>query len=179
MIDDTAARPPLSAWRSPWLLGSVGMIAVVLAVNATMIYLAVTTNPGLVNPSYYERGQAYERTLVSRLARDPGWTMRLDIPAEVQAGTPAWVRLVIVDGAGRPVTADQVDFHAYRPADASRDFTATLVAEGGGRYAAQVVFPLIGVWDTLVAIRSGEEEHLVGERIQVARPLIIRVAPAA
>ena len=45
-----------SAWRSPWFIGLDWMVAVVLAVNATMITLAFVTNPGLVIDDYYERG---------------------------------------------------------------------------------------------------------------------------
>ncbi len=162
--------PPISAWRSPWLLGSVAMILVVLVVNATMVYLAVVTDPGLVNADYYARGQAYERSMASRLARNPGWTMQLDIPPDVLANEPTRVRFVVVDQVGQPVAPARVDFYAYRPADASKDFTATMAEEDRGRYVAEVVFPLIGIWDTLVAVSYGTDEHLIGERIQVGRP---------
>ncbi|AGA90137.1 putative integral membrane protein linked to a cation pump [Thioflavicoccus mobilis 8321] len=161
---------PLPAWRSPWLVGALGLIAVVLAVNATMVYLAVKTNPGLVKHDYYERGRAYERNLASRLAADPGWAMQLDVPEGVQAGVPTTVRFVVVDRVGQPVTPEQVVFYAYRPADADRDFSVPMFEEGLGRYAAQVEFPLIGVWDTLAAASLGADEHLVGGRVRVERP---------
>ncbi len=69
-----------SPWRSPWVLGWIGLIVVVLAVNLTMVFLAFSTNPGLVIDDYYDRGQHYEKTLVSHLAKDPGWTLRADFP---------------------------------------------------------------------------------------------------
>ena len=74
-----------SAWRSPWVIGWVGLVVVVLGVNLTMVVLAVATNPGLVNDNFYERGRDYEKTLMSRLARDPGWTLSADIPSDIKA----------------------------------------------------------------------------------------------
>ena len=67
-----AQVPPMPAWRSPWIIAWFVLVGVFLAVNGVMIYLAVTTNPGLVVEDYYDRGQHYERHLVSEMARDPG-----------------------------------------------------------------------------------------------------------
>lgn len=161
---------PTSAWRSPWVIGWIGLVVVVLAVNLTMLVLAVATNPGLVNEDYYERGQDYERTMVSRLLRDPGWTLSTDYPSDVRPGEPTTLRVFLVDKAGQPVTPDRVTFFAYRPSDKSMDFSSALVEEAKGRYAAQVAFPLFGAWDTLVAVEQGGEEYTTGARINVVRP---------
>lgn len=158
------------ALRSPWVLAWLGLIVTVLAVNATFIYFAIATNPGLVNANYYERGQDYEMTMVSRLARDPGWLMRADIPQPLAAGVEESIRLTLVDRAGQPVDVDEATFFAYRPSDVSRDFSIPMIREAKGRYLVQATFPLIGVWDTLIAVKTGEDEHSVGERVNVARP---------
>ena len=158
---------PNSAWRSPWVLGWIGLVVTVLTVNLVMIYLAFATNPGLVNADYYERGQDYERTLVSRQARAPDWTIATDIPTPLRVGQPEWVRVFLVDKAGQPVDPQTVTFHAYRPSDAGRDFSIIMQREDRGRYAAQVSFPLVGVWDTLIAVGSGEDEHNLAARVNV------------
>jgi nitrogen fixation protein FixH len=163
-------KRPDSPWRNPWVLGWIGLILVVLAVNLTFVYLAFSTNPGLVSDNYYDRGQHYERTLVSRLANDPGWTLHADLPDEIRPGESATIRVVLVDKVGQPVTPDQVSFFAYRPSDKTRDFSAPMVEEGPGRYAAAVVFPLFGAWDGLIAVRQGEDEYTTGQRIDVDRP---------
>lgn len=159
-----------SAWRSPWVIGWVGLVAVVLAVNLTMVVLAVATNPGLVNYDFYERGQNYEKTLMSRLARDPGWTLKADFPADIKPNEPTTLRVVLVDKAGQPVKPERVTFFAYRPSDQSMDFSVPMVEEGRGRYVAQVSFPLFGFWDGLVAVQQGGDEYTTGARIVVARP---------
>lgn len=169
-MNSTDSDKALPAWRSPWVMGWIGLVVAVLAVNATMVYFAITTNPGLVVDNYYDRGQDYERTMLTKLSRDPGWEMKADIPADIRAGEKAVVRLFLVDRAGQPVTPDSVELYAYRPSDKARDFSQPMVAEGRGRYAADVSFPLIGVWDTLVAVREEGEEYTVGQRIHVQRP---------
>jgi nitrogen fixation protein FixH len=160
----------ISALRSPWVLAWIGLIVTVLAVNLTFVFLAIRTNPGLVNANYYERGQDYERTMVSRLARDPGWLMRADIPRPLTAGVEESIRLVLVDQAGQPVDVDDATLYAYRPSDVSRDFSLPMIREAKGRYLVETSFPLIGVWDILFAVKTGEDEFSIGERVNVARP---------
>jgi nitrogen fixation protein FixH len=159
-----------SPWRNPWVLGWIGLIMSVLTVNLIMVFFAIATNPGLVNDDYYDRGQNYERTLVSRLAKDPGWTMRADIPDDLKVNQSATILVTLVDKAGQPVTPDQITFFAYRPSDKSRDFSAPMAKEGLGQYSVRVTFPLFGAWDSLIAIRQGEDEFTTGERIRVVRP---------
>ena len=161
---------PTPAWRSPWVIGWVLLVAVVLGVNLVMVYLAVTTSPGLVVDDYYDRGQNYERTLVSRLAGGPGWTMRADVPKGLKAGESSIVRFFVVDKAGQPVTPDQVTFYAYRPSDSDKDFSRPMESEGQGGYAVTLEFPLMGVWDTMIAARSGDDEYSLGQRISILRP---------
>jgi nitrogen fixation protein FixH len=161
---------PMPALRSPWVLAVLGLIATVLVVNATFIYFAITTNPGLVTANYYERGQRYEKTMVSRLARDPGWTLHADIPQPLTAGVEETIRLILVDKAGQPVDIEHATFYAYRPSDVSRDFSEPMIQEGTGRFMVKTAFPLIGVWDTLVAVKSGEDEYSVSHRVTVGRP---------
>ncbi|MEA3640299.1 MAG: FixH family protein [Lamprobacter sp.] len=157
-----------SAWRSPWLRGWIGLVVVVLVVNATMITLAFVTNPGLVVDDYYERGRDVERSLMTRRAEAPGWTMSLDTPADVAVKRPTMVRFHVVDSVGQPVRPDQVTYYAYRPSDPSADFSLPMVEEAPGRYAAEVTFGLAGLWDTLVAAQTNGQEVAFDQRIGVA-----------
>lgn len=157
-----------SAWRSPWFLGWIGLILVVLAVNTTMIVLAFVTNPGLVVDDYYERGRDVERTLATRRAEAPGWTMSLDTPVDVAENSATTVRFYVVDSAGQAVRPDQVTYFAYRPSDPTADFSVPMIEEAPGRYAAEVTFPLSGLWDTLVAAQTDGQEVAYDQRIGVA-----------
>ena len=159
-----------SAWRSPWVLGWIGLLVVVLAVNALMIGLAFYTKPALVRADYYDSGRDIERTIATRLEEGPNWTMKIDAPANVQPDVPVTVRFIVVDKVGQPATPDDVTFYAYRPSDADLDFVRPMVQEAPGRYAAQVLFPLGGVWDTLVEARNADGAYSLSKRVSVDRP---------
>ncbi len=165
---DVSARETNSAWGNPWVMGWIGLILVVLAVNATMIVLAFVTNPGLVNEDYYERGRNIERTLTTRRAEAPGWTMSLDTPADVAKERATTVRFHVVDAVGQPVRPERVTYYAYRPSDPSADFSQPMVEEAPGRYAVKVRFALAGLWDTLVAAETDGQEVIFDQRIGVA-----------
>ncbi len=158
-----------SALSNPWVIGWFGLVIVVLAVNGVMIFLAIDNNPGLVVEDYYERGQDYERHMLERMKRNPGWLMNIVVPEPLYENEPALFRFVVVDKAGVPVTSEEVQLFAYRPSDARRDFSVPMAAEEPGRYRAEVGFPLKGVWDVLVSIQGQDDEYHAARRIQVAQ----------
>lgn len=167
----TARAHRNNSWRNPWVMAWIGLVVIVLAVNATMIALAFATNPGLVVDDYYERGREMERTLATRLANAPGWTMSLDTPADIAEGEETTVRFFVVDEVGQPVQPKAVTYYAYRPSDASMDFSRPMIEEAPGRYAVEVSFPLSGLWDTLVAAQPEDgREVAFDQRISVAEP---------
>jgi nitrogen fixation protein FixH len=166
-MDNLQQTAPIPAWKSPWVIGWVAGVLLVLAVNLFMVYLAVRTNPGLVVEDFYERGQHYEKTLFSRLAKDPGWHMTINLPQELREGRRLSMQFSVVDKAGVPIVPDSVTFFAYRPSNAEKDFSSPMTQVVKGLYHAEVVFGLKGVWDILVSVASGEDEYHVGQRIDV------------
>ena len=157
-----------SAWRSPWVLGWIVLVVVVLFANGLMIFLAADNKPGLVVEDYYERGQAYERHILERQSRDPGWLMQIEIPKTLYKGKQQVVRFTVVDKSGDPVIPDRVTLYAYRPSDARQDFSEAMIEESAGIYRTTVAFPLKGVWDTLVSAKLGEAEYNKGMRVMVS-----------
>lgn len=171
MMIPTAPRPKsIPAWKSPWIIGWVMLVLVVLIVNIIFVVLGLSTNPGLVVEDFYDRGQDYEKTWASRQQHDPGWLLEADVPPDLVAGVPTVLRFFIVDKAGMPANIENAHFYAYRPSDVRRDFDLPMVEEGPGRYRVDVNFPLMGVWDTLVVARHGGEEFNLSRRISVPAP---------
>jgi nitrogen fixation protein FixH len=169
--DDAGAHQARqSGWKNPWVISWIGLIVVVLGVNITMVVLAITTNPGLVRDDYYEGGRAVERSIQSRLAEGPHWTIQIDTPEDIHAEAPAKVRFAVVDKAGQPVRPDAVTYYVYRPSDAQRDFSLPMTAVGPGLFEVDVTFPLPGVWDTLVSVRHEDAEETFPQRVSVAEP---------
>jgi nitrogen fixation protein FixH len=135
-----------------------------------MVLLAVTTSPGLVVEDYYERGRAYAETRAAqRLARPEAWQVRLQLPDNIFLGVPASLRVAATDENGLPVRADMARLFAYRPSDAGADFEAPMATEAPGVVGTEVTFPLPGVWDLIVQVRSGERVYDLARRISVRR----------
>ncbi len=154
-----------SAWRSPWIVGWASLLVLFFVFSGVRVYLAVTTNPGLVDENYYERGEALSRDLRKRAARNPGWNMEIEAPDYVDIGQPTLFGFRVSDREGRPVRPDAVIFHVYRPADARLDFSKPMREVGPGHYTVEASFPLLGVWDILVSSTNGEDEYNVPYRI--------------
>ncbi len=153
-----------SALRNPWVLFWISIPLTVVIVNVTMIILSLD-RPGLVVDNYYERGRDYERNMLSRMAKDPGWEQRIEAPRFVDVNVPAPFHFRVTDQEGEPVTPDEVIFRAYRPADARADFEVPMQKIEPGMFSADITFPLLGVWDILVSTVSGEDEFNTAYRL--------------
>ena len=156
-----------SAWRSPWVIAWVVMVAIFFSMNVIMIFMAVENNPGLVVDDFYDRGQDYEKNMLKRQARDPGWHMQVTLPKKIEVGQPVTCRFSIRDKQDQPVVPESVTFYAYRPSNRDDDFSVPMKPVEQGLYEAEVRFPLIGAWDTLVSVRHGEDEFNTPKRIGV------------
>jgi nitrogen fixation protein FixH len=156
-----------SAWRSPWVIAWIVMVVVFLTMNIIMIYFAVENNPGLVVEDFYQRGQDYEKNMLKRQARNPGWQMKVTLPKKIDVDEPVTCHFSILDSDGIPVDPDQVTLYVYRPSDAHQDFSVPMKKIGPGAYESEVRFPLIGIWDTLVSVKHGEDEYNTPKRIGV------------
>jgi len=148
-----------SPWRSPWVLGWVGLLVAFFIANGVMIYLSVTHAPNLVVKDYYERGKDYEKNMLKRMARNPGWRMQIKAPDYVGVNEEVTFRYIVLDKNGEAVRPDAVVFHAYRPSDGSYDFSIPMREDRKGHYLAEMTFPLKGVWDVIVSARQGEDEY--------------------
>ncbi|WP_428607675.1 FixH family protein [Sedimenticola sp.] len=154
-----------SPWRNPWIQGWIGLLVVFLIANMVMVYLAVSHNPGLVVDDYYERGQEYEKNMLKRQARNPGWQMKVIAPESVDVAKPTRFGVRIIGKDGYPVAPDSVTFYAYRPANSKLDFSVPMQATDSGVYEADINFPLLGVWDILISAKDGEDEYNLPYRI--------------
>lgn len=159
------------AFRNPWVIGWIALVIIVLVVNITMISLAVTTNPGLVDKDYYEKGRAFERNAQKQIAARNalGWSGRLDISDEVARNQPTTVRFSVVDGAGLPMSGLKVALVNYRPSDATADFTTAMEEFSPGQYQAALSYPLKGLWEVTLRVSHNDQQFdMVTRRISIA-----------
>jgi nitrogen fixation protein FixH len=148
--------PPQSAPRSGWRffpLAVIAAMAVVVAVNAGMVYAALHSFPGAAGGDEgFELSNHYDAVLAhARHEAALGWAMS----AEADDEGRAVVTLLGRDGA--PLHNASVNASAARPLGAPQTRTLGFHEAAGGRYVADTTLPVPGQWElTLSASVDGE-----------------------
>lgn len=136
------------------LFAMLGFFGVVTAVNATMIYLAVSSHTGVVTTSSYRAGNGWQAEIEAaqaQLARN--W--QVDAIIE-QAGDGAAVAVAVRDRNGAPVTGLVVQTLLRSPIREADDLKAALVETETGHYRGEVGGIARGNWTVLIdAVESG------------------------
>ena len=156
--------------QNPWLRGILAVVGVTLVVNFCFIAYAYMFPPNLVANDYYERGKEYFHDAKTRQQAAPtAWRLQLLLPSKMHVNQAQAVRLYVMDHQGKPVKAGKVTLKAYRPSDASRDFTINLNLSDAGTFIAPITFPLPGHWDIIASIRVDTQHFDTAERIFVEK----------
>ena len=161
MLSRPTAMPQASAWRFfPWAVAAA--IAVVIAVNSGLIWMAVRSFPGNAGSNGFAESNAYDRVLdaAAREAR-LGWTLR----ATLDRGRPV-VALTRPDGT--PVEGVPVSAVAERPVGPPERTELGFQPLGGGRYLADAALPGPGQWELMLSAGQG------GEGMHATRRLVVR-----
>jgi len=132
------------------LLILCGFFGVIGAVNALMVYDAISTFRGEVVEHPFEKGLAYDSDIADAQAQvERGW--KVDVSLSVGA-----LGVTFHDAQGQPLQGLDVTGAFAAPADMSRDQKFELSETGYGVYAGATP-PQTGVWDlTLLAKRDGK-----------------------
>lgn len=149
----------------PWTI--VGGFAIVIAVNATLIYFATSTFSGVETEHHYERGLAYNQTIASAEAEaQRGW--RLDPVFESRGPGAAHLTVTFTDQGGAPITGADVRAYLVRPVQSGHDVEAVLMDRGAGRYVADIALPYAGQWDLRVVAEGRGATQQARQRVFLA-----------
>lgn len=156
--------PRRSRWI-PWAF--VAFMGVVFAVNAVLVWLALSTFTGTTVDRAYERGRLYNQVLAeAERQRAIGWRFEIAFrPGAEHRGT-----LVVHarDAAGAPLDRLEFEAIALRPLERPEPLPIALIESGRGRYVAELDLPKRGQWELRLAARRGEVGPVeVRERIIV------------
>lgn len=161
----TAVHAPVPRGRwIPWIF--VGAFAVIIAVNAVMVWFAVSSFSGLAVQGPFDRGRHYDDVIAeAERQRALGWT------ADV-AVRDGRIVLAVAGRDGAPLDRLEVTGVLARPAEALAPVPLALHADGGGRYSAAVRPPKAGQWDArLTLVGRGP-----GERVEIVRRVTVPAA---
>ena len=167
MAERNKSRPTgnLPGHWIPWVF--VGLFLLVLAVNGTMITIAVSTFNGLETTNAYEKGLAYNDRLAAAAEQEQlGWKASLDTAPNEQGQVT--LTFDLSDRLGAPITAADVHAHVDRPLQAGHDQTGQLEETADGRYEVTLDLPFKGQWDVRITADARGERYRLTERIHIA-----------
>ena len=150
------------------LFGLLAFFGVVMAVNGTMLVLAIRTMPGVEVRSAYEASQRFNGELAARERQAAlGWQASLHLSDAARGGA---FQLTIEDATGRPVEGLEGDVRFERPAAAGNDIARTLLPAGNGRYRAEMPALAPGQWELRLDLRQGGERvYRLSRRFEVRK----------
>jgi len=143
------------------LLAVLAFFAAVLAVNAVMMYAALSTYSGVTSAEPYRKGLHYnERVGASERQQQLNWN---DV-AKIEPNGK--VTLSITGADGRPIRNLSVDLSIGRPTTNRQDRKLRLLAQDAGGYGAQVVPLEPGAWiiDVEARATATDEEPIFRSR---------------
>lgn len=153
---------PLRSRHIPWLF--VAGFALVVAVNATMIWLAVGSFSGLYTAKPRDRGLHYNAVVEAQRTRDMlGW--RIDTQWRPESNR---LEVAAFDAAGQPLADARIAVELVRPVEKHQPVAVAMAAIDGGRFAGHIDLPARGNWDVDIVV----EHH--GERYALTRRMFLR-----
>src|SRR5262245_36851231 len=130
----------------PWLF--LGAFALIIAVNATMIWLAVSSFSGLYTTKPREIGLRYNAVIAEQKARDAlGW--RTEATWRRESGT---VALKVVDSSGQPLSGARVTVELVRPVEKKPPLEVQMTAVDLGAFEGHVDLTERGNWDVDIVV---------------------------
>ena len=163
----SSARPP-----KEWILTGrfvlfslLAFFGVIIAVNATMMTLAIKTFSGVDAKNGYETSQNYNKEIAfARQQAERGWVS--DVKLE-KAGNAVRTQMLLRDASGKPVTGLTVTANLRHPAVRQKDHAVSLTETAPGLYKADEADMASGAWDVSIMAAAG------GERVYVSQSRII------
>jgi nitrogen fixation protein FixH len=137
------------------LLALIGFFGTIMVANVILVWLAVSTNSGVVVASSYKAGNAYQADLDAAKAQaQRHWTVTADI---ARSGDGATFDVTVRDAAGAPVGGLALDATLASHVSDEADHLVTLAEGEVGRYrgVADTVAP--GNWLLVIDATRGDD----------------------
>jgi nitrogen fixation protein FixH len=132
----------------PWLF--VAGFAIVIAVNATMMWLAIGSFSGLYSNHARHRGVHYNDVMAEQRSREAlGWTVEASWQADRNL-----LGVIVNDGNGQAILDARVAVDLVRPAEKRAPIRIELKDLVDGRFTGAVALPARGNWDADIVVEA-------------------------
>lgn len=124
--------------------------------------------PGTVAHDYQlkaEEFNRYNKTVDAQITR--GWKVHKGWMADAVATKPTPFRVEVVDKQDEPVRGAEIVIRFMRPADKRQDFSSKLAEIKPGIYQSDIKVPEPGLWEVVIDIHRGGEQHEIRARTEV------------
>lgn len=143
----------------PWLF--VAGFAVVITVNAVMIWFAVSSFSGLYSRNPREEGLRHNDVLARQQQRDAlGWKVDIDWQSSARR-----MEIDVRDASGQPMSGARVVANLVRPVENRPPMTVAMEPVDIGRFAARVDLPEHGNWDVDVVVERAGQRYASTRRM--------------
>jgi len=143
-INNSPAKAPLKDRLIPWYF--VAAFMVVFLVNGIFVYVATSTNRGVVTEHAYEKGIHYNQVLAAKRQQES-----LDWKTNV-AFEDGVLSVMLSQATGAPLKQAQVQAFIRRPIEGGPEHRLLLKETQTGHYEAPLLLPKSGQWDVTVSI---------------------------
>lgn len=153
-----SSKKKVSWYKSPWVIGWLLLVLIVMAVNAFMIFQSMNNFPGLVVDDFYERGQDYEENMLKKLENNEKWVTEFTL-SDINLNQPVMISFSIRDKSGMLAQVEKMTLFAYRPSNAKKDFNTPMnLSEDKQLHQATLTFDTKGKWELIAsAVIDGVE----------------------
>lgn len=158
------------SWWYPWIF--VGGFVVVFLANMALLFFATLTFNGLETPEASDKRNAYSNAIRAAELQDRlGWEGHFDLsivsPSADDTGRRARIGFHFLDRDGQVLENLAVRAEFRRPGQDELDFFVSFPSVDSGRYAADVDFPVRGVWEVRASAMRNTDVWRMVKRIDV------------
>lgn len=141
----------------PWYF--VAFFVVLAVLDGFFVYLATSTQPGLVTEHAYQKGVAYNETIAQAEAQAAlGWQCRITLEGKTLV-------LTLKDKDNAPITGAAVEASITRPTSNGHDFTVALAESAPGVYSVDPAFPMPGLWNIGAQVTWNQQHYQKSQRV--------------
>lgn len=119
----------------------VAFFALIAVLDGYFVFLAVSTNTGIVTEKAYEKGLNYNQTLNAAAEQEQ---MGVRDSILYKDGVLTWI---LRDVHNQPITDAKATVKVIRPTQDGYDFARDLTPVGNGVYSVPLLPPLSGAWN--------------------------------
>ena len=125
----------VSSW-SPWVIGIIATLSLVVVVNIVMVVFAVRSSKGTFEIDPYEQGMSYQSTIEKRRTIDRmGWTIGTELTPDGAGGA---VLKLQISGSQGGIGALNVSGVIRRPSDRALDRSCLFSETEKGLYICKL-----------------------------------------